>query len=931
MPNPKVVQSAGFFAVFVLVTACTSTPRDETNATLAEPDSILNRKADSLYVLGERDRKKALLDSAVYFHEQALNLRQRRRQQDDRLAYSYWKAGRALFAQVKLNAANRRHDRAVALADSFHLPFDTLVTIYLNAALVKSEMLDATSSLSLVTHATKLVRSQPSVSRRLLAQCYRTSAHVNNATGQYKEARRDFWNLKPIAIAVSSPRTISEMYLNMAITNLALEQYDSGMYYLNQSLRLRVALFGPISDPVSSIYLNKGDFFRKHKLFDSAIFYFRKTLAIRLATLGEQDMRTAGAMEALGDIFQDSRQFDSAIVYRQAQLGSLIVGFESRDIAVNPKPQEEEITMDLVDYLVDKAITLQSIFAVDSTRVTELKASLRTFLSADSIYAVYQSNLQFEELALSQLNEAPVPYSAMMEAAGQLYRITGNKHFMEVALQIMERSKAVALKNALSRARSFEELGLPDHLASSEKTLLQQRSGLVQLLNSEFGKRKRDSISEAIFNVDREYNVLKAAIAREQPNYHLLNYGSSITLDRLSSIMKRNSALWIDYLWGENKLFVLSVSSADARLHEVPIGHDLLSRIRSVATAVHSFDDSSYTGKGFMRFATDAHVLFQQLLEPAIQSRNVSRLVISPAGPMMAFPFEVLLSSMPESNEIDYRLDYIVNKYDISYEYSGSFMEHQVSGNRHGDKLLAVGFAAANESGDTEHDLPGAREELDAIKATMNNSNNRYLLDNDASEAEFKSNVEQFNLLHLAVHGIGDTLNSMKSHLEFRGPATDQDGKLYAHELYTLDLRGVDLAVLSACESGVGRIQRGEGVMSIARGFRYAGCPSLIMSLWKISDKRSADIMSRFYSAISKGSRIDDALATAKRSYLAEIDILNSHPFYWAAFLSVGDTSPVSRSVRTSTILMLALAALGVSLAWMVWRRRISRLEAQVQ
>jgi CHAT domain-containing protein len=931
MFNPKVAQSAGIFVVIAMTSACTSTPRDQTAGPLAEPDSVINHKADSLYVLGERDRKKALFDSAAYYHELALKLRQSRRHQDDRLAYSYWKSGRALFAQVKLNVANQRHDMAIALADSFNLPFDTLVTIYLNAALVKSEMLDVTSSLSLVTHAMTLVRAKEPLNRTLLVQCYRALAHVNFQTGNYEEALRNQWSLRKIADGISSKRTISEMALNTALAMIALARYDSVLYFIDKSLELRIELFGPVSDPVSSCYLNKGDYFRRLRLYDSAIYYFRKNLAIRLATLGETDPRTAGAMEALGDAFHELGSFDSAIVYRQGLLSSQIEGFEGKDFSTNPKPREEEITMDLVDYLVDKGITLHSMYFSDTTRLPALVASLRTFQLADSIYAVYQSNLQFEELALSQLNEDPVPYSMMMDVTGQLYRSTGDKQFLEDALQIMERSKAVALKNALTRARSFEELGLPDNLAAGEKALLQHRSGLVHLLTSEYGKGKRDSINEEIFKVDKEYNNLKSAIAREQPNYHLLNYGSNITLDRLTSIMTKNDALWVDYLWGDDKLFILSVSSSEARLHEVPIDVELLSRIRSMATTIHSFDDSSYTASGFHRFVTDAHFLFLRLLEPALEARDVSRLVISPAGSLMAFPFEVLVRSMPVSDEIDYHLDYIVNTYDISYEYSGSFMEHQVSGDRHGDKLLAVGFAALDDRGDTGHDLPGAREELEAIKVVMGNNSNRYLLDNDGSEAEFKSSAEQFNLLHLAVHGTGDTVNSMKSHLEFRGQAAGQDGKLYAHELYALDLRSVDLAVLSACESGVGRFQRGEGVMSIARGFRYAGCPSLIMSLWKVSDKRSADIMSRFYSAISEGTRIDNALATAKRSYLADVNVLNAHPFYWAAFLSVGDTSPVSRSMRTSTILIIALAGLALSLVWIAWRRRTSRLEAQVQ
>ena len=102
----------------------------------------------------------------------------------------------------------------------------------------------------------------------------------------------------------------------------------------------------------------------------------------------------------------------------------------------------------------------------------------------------------------------------------------------------------------------------------------------------------------------------------------------------------------------------------------------------------------------------------------------------------------------------------------------------------------------------------------------MKNDVNQYKLLSEATESFFKERVQDFDIVHLAVHGEGDTLNELNSRLIFR-PETDtvEDGSLYAHELYDLKLDKLDLAVLSACESGVGKQQTGEGVMSIARGF----------------------------------------------------------------------------------------------------------------
>lgn len=911
-----------------LVAASCSTRMDHAHEAVQLPDSVLNRTADSLYRLGERARKDQKPDSAVYFHNQALSLRESCRQPDVRLAYSYWRVGKALFEQVKVEAANRRLDMALAIADTASMPFDSLIAIYLQAAVIKGELLDYASSTSLITHALQLVRNQEPLDRGLLARCYRASAHAHHANKEFEDAVKSVREGMALLSTDAPKSAVASWNFAMAMSQRGLKHYDSTLYYLDRALEAHIAQSGRTSKEVSGVYLNKGDFFYTTGRYDSALFYLKKTLALRRELFGEKHVWTGGAYEALGDLFHNTGQYDSAIVYRQAQLRSVIKGFNSRDIGQNPQLQEEEITMDIVDYLVDKASTLRAMFTSDTTRVECLRQSLATYLLADSVYSIHQANLPFDDLALSQMDGAPVPYFMMMDVTERLHKITGDGQFLETALQIMQRSKAVVLKNALSRARSFEELGLPDDLAAREKTLLQHRSELVQLLASSFGTGSaRDSISEEIVELDHQYTELKSVIAREQPNYHVLKYGSGMDLGRLRTIID-GDALWIDYLWGEDKVFILSAGRSEVTLHKVDITPGLVARIRSLTATVQQFNEASYTREYFKQFTGDAYALFHQLVAPALSGREVSRLVISPSGPLMAFPFEALISQRPEAAEIDYRLDYLVTRYDISYEYSSAFLENHLNSKRHGDKVLAMGFAGDNEESDTADDLPGARRELAAIQHVMNNTGNRYLLANEASEDEFKRNVEQFNLLHLAVHGIGDTVNSMKSHLVFRERgASEQDGKLFAYELYALDLRSVDMAVLSACESGVGRVQPGEGVMSIARGFRYAGCPSLIISLWKINDDRSSEVMSRFYSSLAEGVRIDRALAMAKRRYLADVNMLNSHPSFWAAFLAVGDTNPVDLSFRTSTLYMVWLASLGLLvIGWLVWKKRTSRL-----
>ena len=170
-----------------------------------------------------------------------------------------------------------------------------------------------------------------------------------------------------------------------------------------------------------------------------------------------------------------------------------------------------------------------------------------------------------------------------------------------------------------------------------------------------------------------------------------------------------------------------------------------------------------------------------------------------------------------------------------------------------------------------------------------------YLTGDNATEASFKQLVGDFEIIHLAVHGIGDPQEALNSRLEFRSAGdTVNDGKIFAHELYPLKLDKLRLAVLSACESGIVKEQAGEGIFSMARGFAYAGSPSMVMSLWDVDDRATSRLMELFYGFLSQGNSVSEAIRQAKLQYIKDSDDsrLANH-YYWAAFIPLGDTKPV--------------------------------------
>ena len=220
--------------------------------------------------------------------------------------------------------------------------------------------------------------------------------------------------------------------------------------------------------------------------------------------------------------------------------------------------------------------------------------------------------------------------------------------------------------------------------------------------------------------------------------------------------------------------------------------------------------------------------------------------------------------------------------------------------------------------------MGGSSKELDAISTLFRGGNHVFLKGLDATETAFKENIEQCNLAHFAVHGRGDSLNAFNSYLLFRDQQDmKNDGQLHAYELYQMNLQNLKLAVLSACESGIGKELKGEGIFNIARGFAYAGCASTIISMWNINDAVTAQLMESLYVNLRRGTAGHQALRKAKLDYIqnAEVDKL-AHPFYWAGFVPVGDT-PAFSSSRCNlfiTIISIILLTILIFIIYRKWR-----------
>lgn len=200
----------------------------------------------------------------------------------------------------------------------------------------------------------------------------------------------------------------------------------------------------------------------------------------------------------------------------------------------------------------------------------------------------------------------------------------------------------------------------------------------------------------------------------------------------------------------------------------------------------------------------------------------------------------------------------------------------------------------------TLSNLPWSHFEVNSIS---DNVNGDAYYDESANESVFKAEAGKHGIIHIATHAFTNDESPLYSRLLFNSSGNSgDDGILYAYEIYNLKLNS-ELAVLSSCNTGMGRLVKGEGIFSLARAFMYAGVPSVVMSLWDIDDRSTAEIVVGFYKRLANGETKADALRNVKLDYLKNSDQLTANPVYWAGLVSIGDQAPVKFEEKGNSVI----------------------------
>lgn len=732
------------------------------------------------------------------------------------------------------------------------------------------------ASLEYIHEGNRILESNRQVANDVLPAYFAYEGKMYGLTGQHDLAK----SMIAKAVAAAEMNLAADHPYRAIVYNIAGEYYGEVNDVAKQSefSRKAIAIYqksygagsereGDVIAKMAATHAKLGNAHQAWKYYYDALDIFRNKL-------GELNPKVATVHLGIGDLYVSTQNQREALLSYDKALES-IAGSEN-------KPLEFKI-------LRSKAKADIPVHAFESYD--------RALKLADEIAQGYTNDaarIQLEKDRREICEEA-------MAVAGQLYMVPE-------AFSIAEESKAVLLLENTKDQQAKTIAGVPDSLIEKERDL---RIELAYYKTNLYQSQKNKdtaaiaSFEKHIFASERQLEDFKSQLEHDFPAYFHLKYtkpGIGLA-DLMRQLPQKTSVL--QYFVGKEFIYCFVISHDSVKLQTQYLGYKVKTNLHNYQKSLTDFSFIvSDQKKADSLHIESARALFQLLMIP----KNAGeKLIIIPDDFLAQLNFGTLLSdSLTENNYAT--LPYLSNMYSVSYAYSSAFLGDNLRASQKRNNKFA-GFAPSYTLVDyTSVDsamhpmtalamrsghlpLPGAAEEVNMISKLMNGES---WLDEDATETNFKLHGGDYGVLHLAMHSLLNDEEPRYSELLFNhNKDTINDGYLTIAEIYNLKLNA-QMVVLSACSSGFGKIQHGEGPISLSRAFSYAGCPSVVMSLWKVPDLVTTKIMAGFYQNLSDGLPKDEALRKAQQKFVAENDDpLYRHPYYWAGFVVIGDTSPL--------------------------------------
>ncbi|WP_452226799.1 CHAT domain-containing protein [Lacinutrix cladophorae] len=495
------------------------------------------------------------------------------------------------------------------------------------------------------------------------------------------------------------------------------------------------------------------------------------------------------------------------------------------------------------------------------------------------------------------MEEAFPIFESGLEATYNLYQKTKQDSLIDKAFFYSEKSKSALLLEALLSTKATTFANIPKEIIEQEQVLKSKINHTEKQIN----RSANDLLQEQLFQLKNEYRDLITTIETNYKSYFNLKYNSEvISADQVQDLLKPDDVL-LSYFYGNHVIYTIAITKSSKTIQR----HKIYTNLEDEIIGIYQMLNNPKSNLKTLNSKT--YTLYEKLVAPSLANINPKNIIIVADGLLNYIPFSSLNTDTTKNK-------YLVEDHAISYANSATLLKQLIEKEVVNNEVLAFAPSFSNASS-TLLPLPNNTAEATDI---LNYFKGKTLTSNQATLENFNTESSKYGILHFATHAILDDETPEYSYLAFQPNATNNN-LLYVSDLYNLNLN-TNLVTLSACESGIGNLKRGEGFMSLARGFYFSGASSISSTLWKINDASALKIMDSFYKNLSKKEPKNSALQKAQIAFL-NTNKQNAliHPYYWSGFVISGNTTALASS---SNLIWYILGGIVFIIAGGIFRKR---------
>lgn len=551
-----------------------------------------------------------------------------------------------------------------------------------------------------------------------------------------------------------------------------------------------------------------------------------------------------------------------------------------------------------------------------------LKHSYENYKNLVILYEKIFRECGFEDSKIASLKKLRKAFENLFEVEYTVYEQTKDKKYIDELFSISEKSKAYMLKNYVSDELAKRLGEVPDDIIDETRIRRKEIDSMQYSFNQWYQNNysSNDLLVNKMQQKQEEYDRFIHDLENRYPKYKQIKYqGYNLTIDRIREEIRPDQAL-LEYFFIFNSFYVFYVSADTTYIARQDIGRSFPQQLLNYRALFNKINFDEFTEDKIMNFVRESYSIYTLAIKPVEQFITNKSLIIVPDEELTLIPFETLIGVNPDSlYQTPFRdLPYLIMNNPISYLYSASQFFIKKRPRKMFDDYagFAPDYSGSDGTGNSYNvfSLPGANEEIVSARKYFKG---RIYTDGRVNKDIYFKECKRRRIIHLAMHAVVDSIEPMNSWFILKPQDKSSEAQLHAYEIYA-QKNAASLVVLSACNTGMGRMSSGEGVFSIARAYLLAGVRNVIYTQWSVADRSSAELMDKFYNNLSQGLSTDVALQKAKIDFILKGDPVKAFPFYWSAHVLMG--SPLEMVTRRKTYIGLVAILVLISIFILLWK-----------